>query len=678
MSEKLWQVTRSDKNLAFEIAQKHGLNPFTALIAVSRGLIESTDINNFFSDSHEMLSNPFDLPDMDKAVDRINKAIEGFEKIAIFGDYDADGVCATALVYSYLEEHGANVFYYIPDRYTEGYGLTIDAVDKLNELGAKVIITVDNGIRCIKESIYAKQLGIDLVITDHHRIGNELPDAVAVINPHRADCRLKFKELAGVGVAFKLICAIENGSQEDMLFDYSDIVAIGTIGDVVPLIGENRTIVKKGLISVNENPRAGLWALREVAGYNENKPLDARGIAFIITPRINAAGRIGSAKRAVELLLCEDDETAQSIAQDIDQANTRRKSIEQDILEQVEKQLNNNPTKKYDRVIVCDGEGWHHGVIGIVAARIVEKYGKPCIIISREGALAKGSGRSIEGFSLFNAVESCSDILEMFGGHPLAAGLSLKCENIDAFRDRINKYDSDIEMPFPIQKIDLKINPKAIDLQILNELAAFEPFGAGNTQPVFGLFNMTVKEIKPVSNGKHIRLLVSREGIDIPAMYFGMCPEIFPFCSGDTVDLAVVLERNEYLNKVSVSVYIKNVRYSNIQNESIFSGVRIYEKFKRNETLSREEAQRAFPDRELIVAVYKAVKSKKSWNYGITALCHRIGDNGEKYCAACIALDVLEELRLLIRDENGISLPPENTKANLEDSLILKSVRSYI
>jgi single-stranded-DNA-specific exonuclease len=189
---------------------------------------------------------------------------------------------------------------------------------------------------------------------------------------------------------------------------------------------------------------------------------------------------------------------------------------------------------------------------------------------------------------------------------------------------------------------------------------------------------MTVKEIKPVSNGKHIRLLVSREGIDIPAMYFGMCPEIFPFCSGDTVDLAVVLERNEYLNKVSVSVYIKNVRYSNIQNESIFSGVRIYEKFKRNETLSREEAQRAFPDRELIVAVYKAVKSKKSWNYGITALCHRIGDNGEKYCAACIALDVLEELRLLIRDENGISLPPENTKANLEDSLILKSVRSYI
>ena len=679
MSEKIWQVTKSDKNLAFELAQKHGLNPFTALIAVSRGLTQSDDINNFFSDSSEVLSNPFDLPDMDRAVSRIKIAIENFESIAIFGDYDADGVCATALVYSYLEMHGANVFYYIPDRYTEGYGLTIDAVEKLNELGAKIIITVDNGISCVKEALYAKELGIDLIITDHHRIGNELPDAVAVINPHREDCNLKFKELAGVGVAFKLICAIENGNQEEMLFDYSDIVTIGTIGDVVPLIGENRVIVKKGLISINENPRAGIWALREVAGYNETKPLDARSVAFIIAPRLNAAGRMGSSKRAVELLLCEDDETAQNIAQDIDEANISRKSIEQGILEQVEKQLCENPFRKYERVLVCDGEGWHHGVIGIVAARIVEKFGKPCIIISREGSgLAKGSGRSIEGFSLFDAVKSCSDVLEMYGGHPLAAGLSLKCENIEIFRDRINKYAAKAEMPFPEQKIDLKINPKIIDMQILNELSAFEPFGAGNSQPVLGLFNMTIKEIHSVSNGKHTRLLVSREGADISAMYFGMNPELFPYSCGDIVDLAVVLERNEYLNKVSISVYIKNIRCSNIHDESVLKGIRIYEKFKRNETLTHEEARRAFPDRELMTAIYKAVKSKKCWNYGITVLCHRIGDNGEKYCAASIALDVFEELGLLKRDENGISLPPGNSKANLEDSLILKSVRSYI
>ncbi|HZJ78686.1 MAG TPA: single-stranded-DNA-specific exonuclease RecJ [Clostridia bacterium] len=677
MVSKVWEISECDKNKALEIAQRHGLNPFSALIAVSRGLTDSDDIEEFFSTESSALTNPFDLPDMEKAVKRINNAIDNFERIAIFGDYDADGVCATALVYSFLEMQGADAFYYIPDRQTEGYGLSIESVDKLHKLGAKVIITVDNGIRSINEAKYASELGMDLIITDHHIVGDELPEAVAVINPHREDCKLKFKDLAGVGVAFKLISALGGINQEELLSDYGDIVAIGTVADVVPLKGENRSFVKAGLKAINENIREGIWALRQTAGYDENKPLTSKGIAFTVAPRINAAGRMGAAKRAVELLLSEDEATAQNIAQDIEQANTDRKLIGQDILEQVEKQISQSPRLLYDRVLVCDGEGWHHGVIGIVASRIVERYGKPCIIISRDGENAKGSGRSLDGFSLFDAIEECSDLLDFYGGHTLAAGLSLKSDNISGFRTKINDYSSTFQMPFLIQKIDLKINPKFIGMDVIDGIQVFEPFGFENSQPVFGLFNMTIKNIAPTSNGKHIKLVVQRGDTSIRVMSFGQDVESFEFRCGDVVDLAVVLDKNEYLNNVYVGVYLKSIRYSNMDEKAIQEGIRSYEMFKRGEALPCKTLINACPERELMADIYRAIKSNNGWNRGTQALLNQIGNLGERFCAVNIALDVFEEMGLLIVDNYCYNLPKISKKVSLDDSIILKSLNKH-
>ena len=678
MRRKKWMVSKGNKDLAAQIAQEISVDPFAALLVTSRGFENTYEINDFFDDDAPLSLAPDSIADMTKAAERINRAIDNFEMICIFGDYDADGVTATALLYSYLETRGANVICYIPDRLTEGYGLNVGAVEEIAGRGVKLIVTVDNGVSAIEEAIRVKELGMELIVTDHHKVGDILPDAYAVVDPHREDCPSEFKEMSGVGVAFKLVCALEGDDGDILIEEYGDLVALGTIGDVVTLTGENRVMVRRGLRLMNECPRAGINALMEAAGAGD-KAFCASTASFMVCPRINAAGRMGSAHKALNLLLCDDEETASAIADEINSMNSLRQRTETEIFASAQAQIESNSNIANDRVIVVDGEGWHQGVIGIVAARITERYGRPCIVISRDGENAKGSCRSVEGFSIYDAIESVSDCLDHFGGHTLAAGLGLKSSRIEEFRCRINEYAADKEMPFALQKIDCKLLPSSISLEILNSLRLLEPFGAGNPQPCFGLFGVRIDEIASVSDGKHIRMIVSKNGARTGVVYFGMPEKIFPFSKGDTVDLAVNLDRNVYNGDERVSVIVRGVRLSSTDEEKVLASISLFEKFTRKEKLTAEEALKIIPDRQLEIDVFKSIKSKPLKDKYCEMLCVRLGDSGENLAKITAVVEIMLEMGILASDDNNTVYVPENPpKVNLEDSEILKRLKSFL
>ena len=680
MSRKKWNVSSIDKEKAAQIAEKFNLDAFTALLLVSRGIESEKNVNAFLDMSSE-LSDPFEIKDMDKAVDRINEAIFDFQRIAVFGDYDADGVTATAVLYSYLEAQGADVFYYIPNRISEGYGLNKDIVDKLHEKGAKLIITVDNGISAIDEIDYAKELGIDVVVTDHHLPGSKLPNAVAVVDPHREDCNSTFKDFSGVGVAYKLVSAIEGSSPDALLSHFADLIAIGTVADVVPVISENRKLINYGLKLINIRERYGIEALCRFAGLSERQ-ITATSIAFGIAPRINAAGRMGSADRALQLLLCDDPDTAADIAQEIDQLNSTRQEMELNIINSVKQQLIDNPMRCFDRVLVVDGEGWHEGVIGIVASRLVEKYSKPCIVISSNGVLAKGSGRSIEGFSLFDALQAVKDKLEILGGHDLAAGFTVKTENINAFRDAINKYACECEMPYPQLEIDCKLNPQFINVDILNSISALEPFGNCNRVPTFGLFEMVIDSISPVGDKKqHIRMQMHKYGKEdkIQVMKFGTCPSDFPYKSGDVVDIVASIERNEFMGEVRASVHLKDIRFNGTDDNEMIKGIHIFDKISRRDALTNDEAIYALPSRELSAEIYKFIKTNGNWRYSTEVLWKRIINPENNYCKTAVALEAFKELGIITTNESGNLIIPDNVQKNdLENSSLRKFIKGHI
>ena len=526
-----------------------------------RGITTAQEIEDFLHNDTE-IEPPWDIKDMEKACVRVHEAIAQEELICVYGDYDADGVTSTALLYSYLEAVGARVMYYIPSREAEGYGMNNAAVDTLHQKGVKLIITVDNGIAAINEIRYAKSLGVDTVVTDHHMPLGELPDACAVVDLHRSDCPSRFKQLSGVGVAFKLIMALEGEYCDvDSLLDmYADLLCLGTIGDIVELKSENRVFVKRGLLSMRHTERTGLYALIRNAGLM-GKPITAGNVSFTLVPRINAVGRLGASGRSVELLLTNDEEEAGEFAAAMSYDNAERQQIERDILEKIDARVTRDPRLVMDKVLVLDGENWHQGVVGIVASRIREIYGKPTIIISRDGENAKASGRSVEGFALCDAVAACGDLLTHYGGHPMAAGLSLPSANIDVFRKRINDYaDRQSTMPFDTLHIDCKLNPAAISLDLVGELNVMKPYGAGNPTPVFGFFNMVLTNIIPLSNNKHLRLVLSRGSVSMSAMLFFTSTEDFPYEKGEVLDIAATLEINEYNDRSSVSVIVKDVK----------------------------------------------------------------------------------------------------------------------
>ncbi len=674
MSRKKWLVSALDKELASDIAEEYDIDPFCSLLLVSRGITDDSEIFDFFSKECR-LSDPFEIKDMDKAAERIRKAIEEKEKILIYGDYDADGVTSTALLYLYLKSENADVITYIPDRNSEGYGLNLDAVKEISEKGVKLIITVDNGISAFNEADYISSLGMDLVITDHHKASHTIPQAVAVVDPHRYDCPSEFKLWAGVGVAFKLVCALSDKTTDELLDLYSDLVTIGTIGDIVSLTGENRAIVKHGLKILNKTTRPGVKALKQIAGV-DGKEINASTVAFSLVPRINAIGRISSAEEAFRLLISEEEGNALFYAQTVDSSNVTRQDVEKIISGEAEAQIRNNPEMLYDRVLVFSGENWHGGVIGIVAARLTQKYGKPCIVITDDGKEAKGSGRSIEGFSLYEAINSASHLLNHFGGHTLAAGFGLDSENIDDFKKAVQDYAKTVEMPFATVALDCKLKPEFISADVLDVISALEPFGAGNPQPMFGLFGMTLTSVQPIGGGKHLRLSLRRGNATVSALYFGVTLNDFPYDEGDILDLAVRLEKNEYMGQTKVSIYIKDVRMSGTDDDKYLRSVRLYEKLKRREKLGEKQIEFITPTRQNIADVFRFIRSNKGWKHDLDVLCYRLSSDGSDACRVLTAIDVLEELGIFRKNGNEILLADTECKVNLDDSKLLGYLKS--
>lgn len=648
---KNWIVSEINKDEAKKIQTEYGLPPILAMLLQIRGITKQEEIEDFLQND-SVIASPFEIKDMQKGADRILTAIDNSEPICVYGDYDADGVTSTALLFSYLETVGANAMYYIPSREAEGYGMNKDAIDKLAEKGIKLIITVDNGIAAVDEIDYANSLGIDTVITDHHQPTGKLPNAVAVIDMHQKDCKSKYKMLSGVGVAFKLVMALEgeNCDVSSLLDNYSDLLCIGTVGDIVELKSENRVFVKRGLVNIQQSDRVGINALVQTAGI-AGKKITSGNVSFTLVPRINAVGRLGFSGKSVSLLLTEDEEEANEIAKQLNDDNTERKEIEQNILLKIDDMVKLRPEIVRDRVLVIDGEGWHQGVIGIVASKIKEFYGKPTIILSRDGDEAKGSGRSVEGFSLCDAIFACSDLLMHYGGHPMAAGLSLKSENIELFRKRINEYALQQEqMPFNACNIDCKLNPALLNVQLIEPLNYLAPYGAGNPTPMFGLYKMTLALVTPLSQNKHLRLQFKRNNSTVTVMKFFTTQQEFPYVAGDVLDLAVTLDINEFNGQRNLSVIAKEIKPSALDTEKFLQSQRNYEDFKLGLKLSPEQIDDLLPNREDFAILYVFLRKTGGYAFPIETLVHKL-DYKLSIGKIRVILDAMSELSLVTVSE---------------------------
>lgn len=681
---KVWSVAKVNKERAISMANRLEIPPLLAMMLDIRGITKEEDVINFLQENKDF-SDPFLMKDMDKAVERITTAVENGEKICVYGDYDADGVTSTSLLYSYLRDSlGADVMFYIPTRTGEGYGMNKGAVDKIHSLGVTLIITVDNGISAREEIDYANSLGIDTVITDHHMPSGAIPKAVAVVNAHQQDDKSPFKDFSGVGVAFKLVMAIEGeyADVDSLLENFSDIATLGTIGDIVPLVGENRTLVKNGLRHIQNSDRIGINAMKQESGIAE-KEINSSNVAFTLVPRINAGGRLGSSEKSVNLLLTEDEDEAVTIADKLGMDNRERQSIEKEILASIDEEVRRTPNIVNDKILVFAGKGWHQGVVGIAASRIKDIYDKPTIIIGiDDDGVARGSGRSVEGFSLCDAVFACSEHLTHYGGHPMAVGISLEKEKINDFRKAINAYCKDIKMPYNILHIDCKLNPNQLDLSILDSLSYIEPCGASNPSPIFGLYNMTVIATKEIGNGKHMRITLSRGQGQVPvyAVYFNHNFQSCSYRNGDIVDVAVSLDRNIYNGQENLSVIIKDIRYSQSNNEELIDSERIFDKFAKRYKLTKDEVMSILPTRNDFAYVYRFLKQNKGFIYGeyalVNALNYKISMG-----KLIVILYSMKELGLINWQQGlyqSIIEMKESGKVNLEDSVFIKKLKEGI
>lgn len=664
---KRWILPKISKELVNNLAEECGIDPFLSLICAVRGYDDPVELDAFLS-CDDTLEDPFCYADMEKAAEVINAAIEENKLIAIYGDYDCDGVTATALLYTYLCSRGASVIPYIPNRADEGYGMNIDSLEKLDGKGVSLIITVDNGINAVAEVEMAKSRGMQVVITDHHMPIDELPEADAVVDPHRVDCPSEFKELSGVGVAFKLVCALENATPEELLPLYADLVAIGTVADVMPLTRENRVFVREGLLYINNTSRIGLSALINAAGL-EGKQLKAGNLAFNLAPRINAAGRMGDAMRAFSLLCADNAETAEALAAEISAENVARQKIESDIEKEavaiIERQKLN-----YDRVIVVCGKNWHRGVVGIAASRLIERYGKPVIVLGAEDGVAVGSGRSVEGFSLFDAVNYAEKHLQKYGGHSLAVGLTINETDIDAFRADINSFARKKEICVPSVSLDCKLNPAALSVEMAELISELEPFGKGNPTPLFGIYSLKIERINPISEGKHLRLILVRDTAVIQALIFNKTVESFPFEEGDTVDIAATLDINEWRGDKTLSVIVREIRPSG-ESEADIESLFDYDDFMSNN--APRDLSHITPSRDEIGLLYRCVVRPINKRTLINKTIGRL------LCGkANIAIDILCELGLITEKRTGDNIiisKVNGARSDLEKSEILRILK---
>ncbi|MBE6876144.1 MAG: single-stranded-DNA-specific exonuclease RecJ [Ruminococcus sp.] len=669
---KKWNIGRPDPASVAELQKHSDLSALCCTVLVAQGLADLTNAANFMG--CQQLSSPFELCDMKEAAEIINHAVDAGKRICIYGDYDCDGIMSTVILYSFLAETGADVTWRIPER-SEGYGLNMQAVREMHEDGVDLIVTVDNGISAVEEAKLIQELGMELVITDHHQPGEVLPEALAVVDAHRTDNYSPYRYYCGAGIALLLIAAMNDGDTQMAMEQFGDLAAVATIADVVPLTGENRFLVQRGMEYLENTERPGLCALREVSGLAEKK-LDSVNIAFIIAPRINAAGRLESPRLAVELLLEENPERASELAQHLNAVNARRKECEMQILREAEQQIAECPEMLYDRVLIFAGKDWHSGVIGIVAARLEERYGKPCFMISIKDGMGHGSARSFGVFHVFRALTSCADLLEKFGGHPAAGGFTLKEENIPAFRKQIQVYAEEHhpEMPFMEADAVCALKPEFMNPEAVQSLGALAPFGAENPEPVFLAEHVLVQEVLPTANGAHTRLTVSMFGQNYKAMYFGKSPEQTGITAGNAYHMLVTLNANPYNGRVYVTMFVQEVRPAGLQQAKLLGAVQTYEKYRRKEELPQSYYKGMLPERKDLTAVYLAVTSQPVTPETLAASVMKQGIN---FCKLLVALDVFAEMGLISRNlQTGevVRLPAQK-KVNLEDSEILSELK---
>jgi len=558
MKKKIEYIT-IDQNLVDQISKKFNISELVATILLNRGISNERDIEIFLNPTRNDFYDPLLLPDIEKAIIRIEKAIKNQEKVIIYGDYDVDGITSITVLSKFLEERGLKTDYYIPNRLDEGYGLNNEAIKKFSEEKYTLMITVDCGISGNKEIDLANELGIETIITDHHEPLEVLPNAYAVIDPKREDSKYPFRHLAGVGVVFKLIQALSihfNLDAKEYL-KYLDIVCVGTISDIVPLFGENRVIAKLGMKLVEVTKNIGLKSLLRASGYKE---VCSTSISFGIAPRINACGRIGRQEEALKLFLTNDYEEARCITDELNDFNKERQETEKNILMEALQKIEQENMKNNNTIVVA-GEGWHHGVIGIVASKITEMYYKPSILLSIENDIAKGSGRSIEGFDLHNALCESSELLEKYGGHEMAVGLSLPKNNLEKFNQKIQEISKDINMEklLPVIKIDKVLTAKDLEIDNIKSLKVLEPFGEGNKTPNFMIKSAKIVSIRALSEGKHLKISINVEGKNIDAIGFQMGELIENFLIGDKVDVAGTVDINEFNGMQNIQMTLKNI-----------------------------------------------------------------------------------------------------------------------
>lgn len=667
---------------AYEHLKKQGVPFLVAAVLCSRGLRTLEQASSFLSWHPRLLCDPFLMKDMDKAVSRIRLALARGEKISVYGDYDVDGITSTSLLTHYLRSQGGDVGFYIPCRLGEGYGINLEAIDMLYEEGVTLIITVDCGITAVEEVEYAKSLGIDLVITDHHECKESLPQAVAVLDPHRKDCDYPFKDLAGVGVALKLVLGMEGEENtRKVLEEYSDLAAVGTVADVMTLLGENRTLVHIGLEQLEKTKRVGLRALLEEAG-TAGRKLSSTTVGYCLAPRINAAGRMGQAGVAAELILTDDEDEAQRLSRELCALNRERQSVELAIFTQCTQQLDKE--ERHDSIVLAD-EDWHQGVVGIVASRLTERYACPAFMICLQDGKGKGSCRSYGGFNLFQALESSSDLLEEYGGHALAAGFSILEENIPAFRERIDQLvreDTGGEEVLSTLDIDVEVqDPYGFTVETVEQLALLEPYGNGNPKPVFSILNADITCVSGVGGGRHLKMRACKDGKSLDLIFFSVTQAQAGVQVGDRVDLAFYPQINEYRGFRTVQLHLVDLRPAQIneETEELF-----YRKFREGQSLPREVAGCMIPDRTEFVELWKHLSGQGGvLEDTAERLAERISrQKGVKTSAVrtVICLDVLQECGLLHIEYRGARIRIQNCasdgmKMDLEKTVLMRRLR---
>ena len=684
MKFPVWHVAQTDC-AAVERLMDAGYPYLVSGVLASRGVSCPEQATEYLTQETALAHSPFLMKDMDKAAARIDRALADGEKIAIFGDYDVDGITATCIMVDYLKGRGADVVHYIPRRIEDGYGLSCEAIEGLRKGGATLLVTVDCGITGVEEVAYARSIGMDVVVTDHHECKETLPVAAAVVDPRRTDCEYPFKHLAGCGVALKLVLALGGPDREEALFSrYCTLAAIGTVADVMQMTGENRTIVSRGLASLDRSDFIGLHALLKEAGLS-GREISSVQIGFVLAPRINAAGRMGAADMAADLLLCQDPAKAEELAKALCALNRERQSVEQTIYSQAEAMIEALPEDQR-RALVLASETWHQGVVGIVASRLSEKYSRPSFMIHLNGGVGKGSCRSWGGFNLFAALESCSDLLLGFGGHELAAGFTIDEANIPAFRARMNQYAAEYwvgKTPESALEVDVEIRqPGRVTLQEVEALTALEPYGSGNARPLFCLMGATLLRTQNVGQNRHLKLRLGKGNAQFDGIFFSTTAAACGCAEGDRVDAAFYLQVNEFRGSRTMQLQMVDIRPSLSASSREQECLTLVEQCAAGAAVSARNAHRMLPSREQYAAVWRSLVHMTPEGALHTAylpllrsLSAAMG-KADGFLRSAFCLAVFRERGLLELEVHGddidLRLAGKDKKVRLEDSIYIR------